>query len=67
MVCPSGGVPLDIPILNEARTRKIPLSNDSQIFLESAPCTVIGITGSAGKTTVTTILGRIVEVYIGKI
>lgn len=66
IVCPSGGVPLDIPIIKEACIRNIRLSNDSQIFLESAPCTVIGITGSAGKTTVTTILGRIVEVYLGK-
>jgi len=58
LVCPSGGVPLDIPILVEARRRGIPVSNDSQIFLEAAPCPVIGITGSAGKTTTTTLVGR---------
>ncbi len=58
LVCPSGGVPLELPIIQEARRRGIPLSNDSQIFLEAAPCTVIGITGSAGKTTTTTLVGR---------
>lgn len=59
LVCPSGGVPLTIPLVAEARERGVPLSNDSQIFLEEAPCTVIGVTGSAGKTTTTTLVGRI--------
>ena len=61
LVCVSGGVPLDIPIIREARKRRIKLSNDSQIFLENCPCTVIGITGSAGKTTTTTLLGKMAE------
>ena len=60
-VCPSGGVPLDLPMVQEALRRGIPLSNDSQIFLEQAPCKVIGITGSAGKTTTTTLVGRMCE------
>lgn len=63
LVCVSGGVPLDIPIIREARKRRIKLSNDSQIFLENCPCTVIGITGSAGKTTTTTLLGKMAEQF----
>jgi UDP-N-acetylmuramoylalanine--D-glutamate ligase len=59
LVCPSGGVPLTLPLIEEARRLGLPLSNDSQIFLEVAPCKVIGITGSAGKTTTTTLVGRI--------
>jgi UDP-N-acetylmuramoylalanine--D-glutamate ligase len=61
LLCPSGGVPLELPIIVEAQRRRIPLSNDSQIFLEAAPCKVIGITGSAGKTTTTTLVGRMAE------
>ncbi|HSO27588.1 MAG TPA: hypothetical protein VLS48_05925, partial [Anaerolineales bacterium] len=61
LVCPSGGVPLDLPLVVEARMRGIPLANDSQLFLEAAPCKVIGITGSAGKTTTTTLVGRIAQ------
>jgi UDP-N-acetylmuramoylalanine--D-glutamate ligase len=61
LVCPSGGVPLTIPLVAEAHKRGIQLSNDSQIFLEAAPCKVIGITGSAGKTTTTTLVGRIAQ------
>jgi len=61
LVCVSGGVPLEQPIIVEARRRDIPLSNDSQIFLENAPCNVIGITGSAGKTTTTSLVGRMAQ------
>jgi UDP-N-acetylmuramoylalanine--D-glutamate ligase len=58
VLCLSGGIPLTLPIVAEAVKRGIPLSNDSQIFMEVAPCRTIGITGSAGKTTTTTLVGR---------
>jgi UDP-N-acetylmuramoylalanine--D-glutamate ligase len=61
LVCPSGGVPLDIPFLLEARRRGIRLSNDTEIFLQQVPGRVIGITGSAGKTTTTTLVGRMAQ------
>jgi UDP-N-acetylmuramoylalanine--D-glutamate ligase len=52
-------VPLSLPLVAEARRLGLPLSNDSQILLEAVPCRVVGITGSAGKTTTTTLVGRI--------
>ncbi|MCW5874552.1 MAG: UDP-N-acetylmuramoyl-L-alanine--D-glutamate ligase [Anaerolineales bacterium] len=58
LVCLSGGVPSDIELVRVAKERNIPISNDSQLFLELAPCRVVGITGSAGKTTTTTLVGR---------
>lgn len=58
IVCLSGGVPLDLPIVKAAVDRGLPLTNDTQIFLDEVPCPVIGITGSAGKTTTTTLVGR---------
>ena len=61
MVCPSGGVPLTLPIVAGAISRGIPLSNDSQIFMEVVPCKTIGITGSAGKTTTTTLVGNMAK------
>ncbi len=59
LVCLSGGIPLDLPLVQEAVRRNIPLSNDSQIFLEAVPCPVIGITGSSGKSTTTALVGEI--------
>lgn len=59
LVCLSGGIPLNLPLVQEAIRRGIPLTNDSQIFLEQAPCPVIGITGSSGKTTTTALVGEI--------
>lgn len=58
LLCLSGGVPNDLPIVEEARRRSIPVTNDTQLFLESTPATVVGITGSSGKTTTTTLVGR---------
>lgn len=58
LLCLSGGVASDIELVRAAQVRRIPVSNDSQLFLEAAPCRVIGITGSAGKTTTTTLVGR---------
>jgi UDP-N-acetylmuramoylalanine--D-glutamate ligase len=62
----SGGVSLEIPFVQEAQQRQIPLTNDSQIFLELAPCPVIGITGSAGKTTTTLLVGEMVAAAYGQ-
>lgn len=58
LLCVSGGVPLDIPIVEEARKKGVPLSNDAQIFLDRCPAPVVGITGSAGKTTTTALVGE---------
>ncbi|OGN94482.1 MAG: UDP-N-acetylmuramoylalanine--D-glutamate ligase [Chloroflexi bacterium RBG_13_50_21] len=64
MVCVSGGIALDLPFIQEARRKGIPLSNDSQIFLEECPCKTIGITGSAGKTTTTSLVGKIADTAV---
>jgi len=61
LVCLSGGVPFDIPIVQEAVRREIRLSNDAQLFMERCPCHVIGITGSAGKTTTTSLVGAMID------
>ena len=61
LLCLSGSVPLELPIVQEAIRRKIPISNDAQLFLERCPAPVIGITGSAGKTTTTTLTGEIMK------
>ncbi|MBI4316208.1 MAG: UDP-N-acetylmuramoyl-L-alanine--D-glutamate ligase [Chloroflexi bacterium] len=66
LLCLSGGVPADVPPAQEARRRGVPVTNDSQIFLDAAPCPVVGITGSAGKTTTTALVGRILKAEGGR-
>ncbi len=61
VICLSGGVPIDLPILIEAARRNITISNDSQIFFEIVPCKTVGITGSAGKTTTTMLASLIAD------
>ena len=61
VLCLSGGVPLTLPIVQEAVKRGIPLSNDTQVFMEVVLCKTVGITGSAGKTTTTALLGKMAE------
>jgi UDP-N-acetylmuramoylalanine--D-glutamate ligase len=60
-LCLSGGVPIDLPIVLEARRRGIALTNDAQLFVERCAAPLIGITGSAGKTTTTTLTGDILR------
>lgn len=57
----SGGVPLENPIVQAARQRGIPVSNDTQVFMQAVPCKTVGITGSAGKTTTTSLVGRMAQ------
>lgn len=54
----SGGVSPDMPLVVEAVRRGIPLTNDSLEFMRRTPALVVGITGSAGKTTTTALVGQ---------
>jgi UDP-N-acetylmuramoylalanine--D-glutamate ligase len=65
VLCLSGGVPVTLPIVAEAIKRGMPLTNDTQVFMEAVPCKTIGITGSAGKTTTTTLVGRMAKNMVG--
>ncbi len=57
----SPGIRPDIPPLLDAIARGAILTSEMELFLELCPCTVIGITGSDGKTTTTTLTGLLLE------
>lgn len=57
----SPGVSLAHPALVEAATQGVELTGDIELFMASAKAPVIAITGSNGKSTVTTLLGKMAE------
>lgn len=57
----SPGVDKRSPLVQEARRRNIPLTSETEIFLQRCPARVVGITGSAGKTTTTTLVGAMLR------
>ncbi|MEK7216924.1 MAG: UDP-N-acetylmuramoyl-L-alanine--D-glutamate ligase, partial [Chloroflexota bacterium] len=57
----SQGVPLDLPPLQAARERHTPLGSATQLFMERCVAPITGVTGSAGKTTTTSLLGAMFE------
>ncbi len=62
LLCLSGGVPPQIPVVQTAIERGIPLSNDSLLTFQAARArglgSMVAITGSSGKTTTTTLVGQ---------
>jgi UDP-N-acetylmuramoylalanine--D-glutamate ligase len=59
VVYASPGVPWDSELLNQARAKGIPVSSEIDLFLKSCPGTVVGITGTNGKTTTTALTGSV--------
>jgi UDP-N-acetylmuramoylalanine--D-glutamate ligase len=66
VLCLSGGVPLENPLVVAALRRGLALTNDTQVFMEIVPCRTVGITGSAGKTTTTTLVGQMAKAAVGE-
>jgi UDP-N-acetylmuramoylalanine--D-glutamate ligase len=54
----SPGVPRNLPFIQQAQARGIPLSSEPRLFTHLCPAPVVGITGSSGKTTTTTLVGE---------
>lgn len=65
------GMPKHLPELQELRARGVVLTSETDLFLSQCPALVVGITGSAGKTTTTTLVGEALRkdgrhpVYVG--
>jgi UDP-N-acetylmuramoylalanine--D-glutamate ligase len=58
----SPGVPLTIPLLDQARERAIPIVGEIELAHRHLAGTVIAITGSNGKSTTTALIGHILSV-----
>ena len=55
----SPGVPGDLPAVRAAEELGIPISAETQLFFQLCPAPILGVTGSSGKTTTTSLLGEV--------
>ena len=58
----SPGVPLNIPLLQHAASRSIPVIGEIELAYRYLHGTVIAVTGSNGKSTTTALIGEILKV-----
>lgn len=59
----SPGVPLDIPVADFFREKNIPILGEIELGYYGEKGQVIGITGTNGKTTTTTLVGEIMKAW----
>jgi UDP-N-acetylmuramoylalanine--D-glutamate ligase len=57
----SPGVDLDLPLLADARSRGLQVLSDLDVFMAQCRAPAIGITGSNGKSTVTSMVGAALD------
>lgn len=57
----SPGVPVDAPVVNEAKSRGIEVIGELELAARTSNAQLIAITGTNGKTTTTTLLGEIMK------
>lgn len=70
MIIKAAGVPLDSVYISEARKNKIPVEMDASLFAKLSKSTIIGVTGTRGKSTTTYLIYEILKragrkVFIG--
>lgn len=61
----SPGVPTDIPLVNALRERGAGIIGEIELGYRMEKGRVVAITGTNGKTTTTTLVGKIMEAHLG--
>ena len=57
----SPGIRPDIPAFAQAKANGAVITSEMEVFFHVCPCKTIGVTGSDGKTTTTTIIAELLE------
>ncbi len=63
----SPGVPIDSPVLNTIRAHHIPIIGEIELGYQLSKGRIIGITGTNGKTTTTTLVGQMMQDYFDSV
>jgi len=61
LVVASPAVPLDNSFLAAARQAGVPITTEIKLFIERCPASILGVTGTKGKSTTTAMLGAILS------
>ncbi|MBM9536029.1 UDP-N-acetylmuramoyl-L-alanine--D-glutamate ligase [Desulfobulbus alkaliphilus] len=61
LLVPGPGVPLDLPVLRAAREQGLPVVGELALAAGRFRAPVIAVTGSNGKTTVTSLIGTLLQ------
>lgn len=57
----SPGVPLDLPAIKKAKRKGVSISSLTQLFFDLCPAKIVGITGTKGKSTTTSLLYHLLK------
>ena len=57
----SPGVPWSLPVLAQAQQRGLRITSETELVFDRTPVPITAVTGSAGKTTTTTLVGKMLE------
>lgn len=63
LVVLSPGVPVDLPIIEDFKSKNIPIWGEIELAYNFAKGKLIAITGTNGKTTTTSLVGEIMKTY----
>jgi UDP-N-acetylmuramoylalanine--D-glutamate ligase len=63
LVFASPAVPEDSPYLAAARASGVPIDTEMNLFMRLCRGTIIGVTGSTGKTTTTSLIGAMLQAH----
>lgn len=66
IICKAPGLRYDLPPIAEAVARGAILTSEMELFFERCPCKILGVTGSDGKTTTTTLLYKCLVAAYGE-
>jgi UDP-N-acetylmuramoylalanine--D-glutamate ligase len=61
MLVVSPGIPFNMPFIEKARSLNIPVWGELELAYSCCKCPIVAITGTNGKTTVTTLVGEILR------